>query len=206
MYRKLRVAALVACGAWGSAALASSHREAPFITKSPKVDSTDLYVFRSYEHGREDFVTLIANYQPFQDAYGGPNYFTMDPEALYEIHIDNNGDAKEDLTFVFRFQEALAGGEGVKLDVGPEGSKQSVATVVAPKVFSRADLVQAFLTGVPNVNQNGSTAEMQRLNSADRLWRPEQSRCRRLLRERRPESLGPRVRPGRISQRPSSRG
>jgi hypothetical protein len=48
-------------------------------------------------------VTLIANYLPLQDAYGGPNYFAMDPNALYEIHVDNNGDAREDLTFQFRF-------------------------------------------------------------------------------------------------------
>jgi hypothetical protein len=47
---------------------------------------------------------VIANYQPLQDAYGGPNYFKLDPNALYEIHVDNNGDAKEDLTFQFRFQ------------------------------------------------------------------------------------------------------
>ena len=84
-------------------AFASSHREAPFITRHPKVDGTDFYMFRSYEAGRGAFTTLIANYQPLQDAYGGPNYFSMDPDALYEIHIDNNGDAKEDLTFQFRF-------------------------------------------------------------------------------------------------------
>ena len=64
---------LVAGSAWGS-----SHREAPFITKLPKLDGTDLYMFRSYETGRQDYVTIIANYQPLQDAYGGPNYFTMD--------------------------------------------------------------------------------------------------------------------------------
>jgi hypothetical protein len=84
-------------------ALASSHREAPFITKNPKADATDFYMFRSYETGRDKYVTLIANYVPLQDAYGGPNFFAMDPEALYEIHIDNDGDAKEDLTFQFRF-------------------------------------------------------------------------------------------------------
>jgi len=86
---------------------ASSHREAPFITTSPKVDGTDFYMFRSYEAGRSDYVTLIANYQPLQAPYGGPNYFSMDPNALYEIHIDNNGDANEDLTFQFRFKNNL---------------------------------------------------------------------------------------------------
>jgi hypothetical protein len=89
-------------------ALGSSHREAPFITKNPKVDGTDFYMFNSYEAGRSNFVTVIANYLPLQDAYGGPNYFSLDPEALYEIHIDNTGDAVEDITFQFRFQNPLS--------------------------------------------------------------------------------------------------
>jgi hypothetical protein len=96
------------------AALASSHREAPFIATVPKVDGTDFYMFRSYEGvnaagtgGRSEYVTMIANYQPLQGPYGGPNYFSMDPNALYEIHIDNNGDAREDITFQFRFNNRL---------------------------------------------------------------------------------------------------
>ncbi|HEX8605727.1 MAG TPA: DUF4331 domain-containing protein [Pseudoduganella sp.] len=82
---------------------ASSHREAPFITNAPKVDGTDLYMFRSYEAGRAGFVTTIANFIPFQDPQGGPNFYQFDPNALYEIHFDNNGDGKEDITFQFRF-------------------------------------------------------------------------------------------------------
>ena len=70
-------------------ALASSHREAPFITNLPKVDGSDFYMFRSYETGRAAYVTLIANYLPLQEPQGGPNYFTLDPKALYEIHVDN---------------------------------------------------------------------------------------------------------------------
>ena len=99
------------------AVMASSHREAPFVTEHPKVDGTDLYAFNSYETGREGFVTIIANYDPLQDAYGGPNYFNLDPSALYDIKIDNDGDAKEDLTLRLRFNNTLTGGTGVTLPI-----------------------------------------------------------------------------------------
>src|ERR1700761_2436374 len=111
------LATILAVGS-ASPTLASSHREAPGITKMPKVDSTDFYMFRSYEPGRAAFVTFIANYQPFQVPGGGPNYYTMDPDAIYEIHIDNDGDAKEDITFQFKFNNLLRNGTGVTLNVG----------------------------------------------------------------------------------------
>src|SRR3954464_11191857 len=81
----------------------SSHREAPFIAGQPQVDATDFYMFRSYEPGRDGYVTFIANYIPIQSTYGGPNFFKLDPNALYEIHISNDGGARENLTFQFRF-------------------------------------------------------------------------------------------------------
>lgn len=87
-------------------ATASSHREAPFLTNAPKVDNTDFYMFRSYAPGREGFVTMIANFIPFQDPEGGPNFYQFENNGLYEIHVDNNGDAKEDITFQFRFNSA----------------------------------------------------------------------------------------------------
>lgn len=101
--RSFPAALTVALSLLASVAVASSHREAPFIAGMPRADATDFYMFRSYEPGREKFVTLVANYLPLQDAYGGPNFFQLDPNALYEIHVDNNGDAKEDITFQFRF-------------------------------------------------------------------------------------------------------
>ncbi len=116
----LTIACAALTGLQPFAVQASSHREAPFITTVPKVDGTDLYMFMSYEPSRvqnSGYVTLIANYQPLQDAYGGPNYFKMDPNALYEIHIDNNGDAREDLTFQFKFQNVL---KGITLPIGNE--------------------------------------------------------------------------------------
>ncbi|HVA84554.1 MAG TPA: DUF4331 domain-containing protein [Candidatus Binataceae bacterium] len=84
-------------------ATASSHREAPLVTEMPKVDGTDWYMFRSYETGRSDFVTMVANYYPLQDPFGGPNYFLLDPAALYEMKIDNDGDARPDIIFSFQF-------------------------------------------------------------------------------------------------------
>lgn len=99
------VVALCALAAGG--AFASSHREAPSIAGMPKVDGTDFYMFRSYEPNRQDFVTLIANYQPGQDPAGGPNFYNLDPNAVYEIHLDTNGDAVEDITFQFRFANTL---------------------------------------------------------------------------------------------------
>jgi hypothetical protein len=133
------LAGAIAC-AVGGAALASSHREAPFITTRPKVDGTDFYMFSSYEQGRTGYVTLIANYIPLQAPYGGPNFFTMDPNALYEILIDNTGDGAEDLTFQFRFNTSHkniavpAGGKNVAVplaNVGPitdtDMSAQNVA-------------------------------------------------------------------------------
>ncbi|MDC8012817.1 DUF4331 domain-containing protein [Tahibacter soli] len=118
-FRSIRAAlsaALTVClAAAALPAAASSHREAPGITQYPKLDGTDLYVFRSYEPGRSDFVTIIANYLPLQDSYGGPNYFTLDPDGVYEIHIDNNGDAREDLTYQFKFQYDL---KNIELPIG----------------------------------------------------------------------------------------
>lgn len=114
-------------GLVASDSFASSHREAPAITRMPTVDSTDFYAFNSYEASRGDYVTLIANYIPLQDPYAGPNYFALDPAGVYSIHVDNDGDAVEDLTYQFRFSQTLANEDGIHLSVGPEGNSRSVA-------------------------------------------------------------------------------
>ena len=97
------------------------------ITHAPKLDCTDFYCFGSYEPGREGYVTLVANYLPLQDAYGGPNYFQLDPDAVYEIHVDNSGDAIEDITFQFRFQNKS---RDIALPIGPTGNQRTNAVPV----------------------------------------------------------------------------
>ena len=114
---------------------ASSHREAPMITHLPKLDSTDFYMFNSYEAGRSNFVTIVACYIPIQAPYGGPNFFEMDPDALYEIHVDNNGDAQEDLTFQFQFTNTR---KDIALQIGPAGNRRTnaIPLVQAGQIFS----------------------------------------------------------------------
>ena len=120
--KKISLAILaVAAACSAGISLASSHREGPYIAGMPKVDGTDLYMFRSYEPGRDGFVTILANYQPFQDPQGGPNFYMFDPNALYEIHIDNVGDGVEHMTFQFQFKNTskatalTVGGKAVKI-------------------------------------------------------------------------------------------
>ncbi len=108
-------------------AQASSHREAPFVTQSPKVDGTDFYMFNSYDPAETGNVVLIANYMPLQDPFGGPNYFTLDPEAMYEIDVDNTGSCTSKIAFQFQFKNTLAaGGAGLALNIGPPDASVSV--------------------------------------------------------------------------------
>jgi hypothetical protein len=93
--------ALAAGGLGPTAALASSHREAPLIAEDPLADPTDVYAFRSPD--RSDTVTLVANFVPFQQPAGGPNFYRFGDDVLYQIHVDNVGDGRPHLTFDLRF-------------------------------------------------------------------------------------------------------
>jgi hypothetical protein len=104
------VAVALAVLAAGSAALytlgpglsgASSHREAPMIAFDPAADNTDLYAFVSPD--RPGYVTFIANWVPFEEPDGGPNFYPFATDAAYNIKVDSDGDAKPDAQFRWRF-------------------------------------------------------------------------------------------------------
>jgi hypothetical protein len=91
---------------------ASSHREAPLIAGDPGADNTDLYAFVSPDDPSS--VTIVANYIPLEEPAGGPNFNTFDDDVRYEIHVDNNGDAVDDVTYQFRFKtHQKSGKDGV---------------------------------------------------------------------------------------------
>jgi hypothetical protein len=151
--------------ALSAAAWPSSHREAPSIAMNPTVDATDLYMFRSYETGRAAFVTILANYIPFQDPQGGPNFYQFNPNALYEIHIDNAGAGKEALTFQFRFKSTSSaaaltvGGMQVKIpliDAGPSPSAGAAPVLNVNETYTLTVVKGDRRTGVATAATNAS--------------------------------------------------
>jgi hypothetical protein len=117
--------------------LASSHREAPLIAGDPAADNTDLYAFVSPDDPSK--VTIIANYIPLQQPAGGPNFHPFDSSVRYSIHIDNNGDAKDDVTYAVRFTDKPASGKnGVSSFLYNNGPITSVSDPnwLAPQTYS----------------------------------------------------------------------
>jgi hypothetical protein len=108
---------LLLVGPAPQAAKASSHREAPLIANDPTADNTDLYAFVSPD--RPNTVTIVANYIPFEEPAGGPNFSNFDPNALYEIHVDNNGDGRDDVTYQFRFDTEISNPNTFLYNTGP---------------------------------------------------------------------------------------
>src|SRR6516165_7460631 len=101
----------------------SSHREAPEIAKDPVADSTDVYAFVSPD--KPGSVTLIANYIPLEAPAGGPNFYEFGDDVLYEIHIDNNGDGRADISYQFRFHTTVRDPETFLYNTGPIESLSS---------------------------------------------------------------------------------
>ena len=107
-----RAVAMITIGATAAAGIsllgpgtssASSHREAPFAASDPAIDNTDVYAFTSPD--KPSSATLIANWTPFQEPAGGPNFYPWATDAAYDINVDNNGDAKPDITYRWTFTD-----------------------------------------------------------------------------------------------------
>ena len=95
----------------------SSHREAPAVAQDPVADNTDLYAFVSPDDAGT--VTIIANYIPLQEPAGGPNFFEFGDDVLYEIKVDNDGDAQADITYQFRFSTRIRNANTFLYNTGP---------------------------------------------------------------------------------------
>jgi len=96
---------------------ASSHREAPLTSKDPSIDNTDVYAFVSPDDTSK--VTLIANWIPFEEPAGGPNFYHFDDTARYLIKIDRDGDAVEDVTYEWTFRTDIRNTSTFLYNTGP---------------------------------------------------------------------------------------
>jgi len=101
-------------------AKASSHSEAPLISQDPRADNTDLYAFVSPDD--TNTVTIIANYIPLEAPASGPNFYSFDDSALYQIGIDRNGDGNADTAYQFRFNTTTRNGNTFLYNTGPISS------------------------------------------------------------------------------------
>src|SRR5262249_26810211 len=121
-------AAALAVALGAAAAQAASHREAPLMALDPAADITDVYAFVGYDAANlarppgERRVTLILNVIPGQEPGSGPNYFSFDDTVLYELHVDNDRDGVDDITYQFRFTTTI------------ETPDQFLATLALPPV------------------------------------------------------------------------
>jgi len=97
--------------------VASSHREAPLISEDPVADNTDVYAFQSPDAPNK--TTLVANWIPFEEPAGGPNFFKFGDDVLYQIHVDNNGDAVPDITYEWRFTTHVQNSNTFLYNTGP---------------------------------------------------------------------------------------
>ncbi len=122
-FKKLRWVGLLGVGlavASVAPSVASSHREAPLISEDPVADNTDVFAFQSPD--APNTTTLVADWIPFEEPAGGPNFFKFGDDVLYQIHVDNNGDAVPDITYEWRFTTQVQNSNTFLYNTGPISS------------------------------------------------------------------------------------
>lgn len=133
-------------------ATASSHREAPAIAEDQYVDNTDVYAFISPNN--PDRMVLVANYVPLLIPSSGPNFYRFSDEAYYEVHVDNDGDARTDLTYRWTFQSKFQNGDTFLYNTGPVDSLTSRSlnvrqTYRLDRIDERSGRKQRIMSDVP---------------------------------------------------------
>ncbi len=142
---------------------ASSHREAPLISGDPRADNTDVYAFVSPD--APGTVTIIANYIPLEDPAGGPNFHSFDDNVLYEIHVDNDGNARDDVTYQFRFRTRVRNPNSFLYNTGqidslddPDWNMPQTYRVTEVRDNSRSSLGTGLATPPVNIGPRSTPA------------------------------------------------
>ena len=151
-----RLALAMACVIAAHVGLASNHREAPITALDHKADITDVYAFVSYAAEPTPRVTLILCVDPLLEPANGPNWFPFDPDILYEIKVDNNNDAVEDVVFQFRFTTEQRLPNLFQVYAGAGGGFIAPANSPAPVAAGHADRAAArSRRSIPRASASG---------------------------------------------------
>jgi len=92
--------------------LASDHQDTPEVELNPRMDINDVYAFPSATSA-DRIVLVMTTSSPI----AGQNA-SFDPNLLYQLKIDNGGDANEDLVFQITFNTGQGSAQRVRV-VGP---------------------------------------------------------------------------------------
>ena len=133
----------------------SSHREAPGISQDPTADNTDVYAFVSPD--KPDTATLVANFIPFEEPAGGPNFFGFSDNVRYQIKIDNTGDGNEDIAYRFKFRTKINNPDSFLYNGGP------VTFDPATKKYTNLNVVQTYDVSKVTFRANGSVKSIRPL-------------------------------------------
>ena len=118
---------------------ASSHREAPLIAGDPRADNTDVYAFVSPDDANT--VTLLANWAPFSEPDGGPNFYPFADGVAHDIEIDNNGDAVPDLIYRWIFSSSYQNTNTFLYNTGAVTSESDCCNEIGARRGLRSTLV-----------------------------------------------------------------
>ena len=121
--------------AGGRMLFASDHQDTPEVELSPRYDVNDVYAFPAATPGRT--VLVLGTSSPITPA-GTPSFtFGTKEQELYQIKVDNTGDAVEDLVFQLTFT-GTAGHQKVTLHgpVKPRETGPSNTLIPGKKTLS----------------------------------------------------------------------
>jgi hypothetical protein len=131
--RLVALAASAVAATTAGVVLASDHQDTPEVELHPRLDINDVYAFPGAYPDR--LVLAVTTSSPLTPA--GSVGATFDPGQLYQIKIDNTGDAVEDLVLQFTFDAAGPGqqvtllGPAAPERTGRQGSLLSVSPAVS---------------------------------------------------------------------------
>ncbi len=103
---KLGIAVTAALTLAGSSLFASSHMDAPLITRDPSANTTDVYAFVDQDESGSKHLVLALGVYPHQEPGIGPNKYNFDDHVLYEIHVALGADraaGRPTLSYQFKF-------------------------------------------------------------------------------------------------------